>query len=48
VAGGACVADMKNQNGVEIRLHATTRGLDFNASLDGVSVHLEQGATTPN
>jgi hypothetical protein len=40
VAGGASVADMKNQNGAVIHLHSTTQGLDFNFSLDGVSIQL--------
>lgn len=42
VAGGASVAEMKNQNGTVIQLHSTTQGLDFNLSLDGVSIQLER------
>jgi hypothetical protein len=40
VAGGASIADMKNQNGAVIHLHSTTQGLDFNLSVDGVSIKL--------
>jgi hypothetical protein len=40
VAGGASVADMKNQHGTVIHLHSTTQGLDFNLSVDGVSIKL--------
>lgn len=43
VAGGASVADMKNQSGAVIHLHSTTQGLDFNLSLDGVAIKLAQG-----
>jgi hypothetical protein len=42
VAGGASIAEMKNQNGAVIRVHSTTQGLDFNVSLDGVSIKLAQ------
>jgi hypothetical protein len=40
VAGGADAAAMKNQNGTVIKMHSTTQGLDFNLSLDGVSIQL--------
>lgn len=40
VAGGASAAEMKNQKGAVIRVHSTTQGLDFNLSLDGVSIQL--------
>jgi hypothetical protein len=42
VAGGASVAEMKNQNGAVIVLHSTTQGLDLNLSLDGVSIQLAE------
>jgi hypothetical protein len=42
VAGGASIADMKNQNGAVIHLHSTTQGLDFNLSVDGVSIKLAE------
>ena len=41
VAGGAAIADMKNQNGAVIHLRSTTQGLDFDLSLNGVSIELQ-------
>jgi hypothetical protein len=44
VAGGASVADMKNQNGAVMHVHSTTQGLDFDLSLNGVSIQLQPAA----
>ena len=41
VAGGGSAAVLKNQNGVVIKLLATTEGLRFNLSADGVSIKLK-------
>ena len=41
VAGGGDLAMLENQNGVRIQLHATTQGLKFNLSADGVRVALK-------
>lgn len=41
VAGGASIAEMKNQHGAVIRMHSTTQGLDFDLSLDGVAIQLQ-------
>ena len=40
VAGGGSVAVLRNEHGVVIKLHATTQGLRFNLSADGVSIKL--------
>lgn len=42
VGGGAGVSTMKNQNGVVINLHATTRGVKFKLGTDGVRFTLEK------
>lgn len=42
VGGGGGVATMKNQNGVVINLHATTRGVKFKLGTDGVKFTLEK------
>ena len=42
VGGGAGVATMKNSKGVVINLKATTRGVDFKLSADGVKFTLEK------
>ncbi len=41
LAGGGGVVAMKNQNGVEIKLVATTQGANFKLSLDGVKYTLK-------
>lgn len=47
-SAGAAVVDghaettMKNQNGVVIKLHAATNGVDLRLSVDGVSLELAQ------
>ena len=47
-SAGAAVVDghtettMKNQNGVVIKLHARTEGIDLRLAVDGVSVKLSQ------
>jgi len=41
VAGGGSVAYLKNEHGVVIKLEATTIGLRFNLSGDGVKVTLK-------
>jgi hypothetical protein len=40
LAGGADATEMKNQNGVVIRLHSTTQGADLNISIDGFALKL--------
>ena len=40
VAGGGGVAAMQNQNGVEIRAHATSKGLKLKLGVDGVKIDL--------
>ncbi len=45
VAGGVDAAAMKNQKGTVIKMHSTTQGLDFNLSLDGVSIQLRNQRT---
>jgi hypothetical protein len=40
VAGGGSAAILRNEHGVVIKLHATTRGLNFNFSADGVNIKL--------
>jgi hypothetical protein len=42
VAGGAAVATLRNHNGVTIRFHATTLGLQLNLSSSGVAIALRQ------
>ena len=42
VAGGGSVTSMKNQNGVQIDLSATTRGLDLTIGGAGVDLKLKQ------
>ena len=41
VAGGGSVAVLRTEPGVVIKLHATTQGLRFNLSADGVSIKLQ-------
>jgi hypothetical protein len=41
VAGGGQAAAMENQNGVVIKLHSTTQGLQFNLSVEGVALKLK-------
>jgi hypothetical protein len=41
IAGGAGAITMKNQNGVVINLVATTQGINFKLSLDGVKLTLK-------
>ena len=38
--GGGGVIEMKNQNGVVIKAHATTRGLNLKLGTDGVKIEL--------
>jgi len=38
VAGGGGASAMKNQNGVVVKLHSTTQGLNFDLSVDGVAM----------
>jgi len=40
VAGGGSAAILRNEHGVIIKLHGTTRGLNFNFSADGVNIKL--------
>jgi len=40
LAGGGEATAMKNQNGVVIKLHATTQGVDLNVSIDGLALKL--------
>jgi hypothetical protein len=42
VGGGASASIMKNQNGVEIRLVATTQGVKFNFGAGGVSLKIKK------
>ena len=42
LGGGAGVSAMKNQNGVRINLHATTRGVKFKAGPEGIKITLEK------
>jgi hypothetical protein len=42
VAGGAGASIMRNQNGVEIRLVATTQGLKFTFAAEGVSMKIKK------
>lgn len=41
VGGGGSVAVLRNEHGVVIKLHSTTRGLKFNLSADGVDITLK-------
>ena len=41
IAGGAGAITMKNQNGVVINLVATTQGINFKLSIDGVKLTLK-------
>lgn len=41
VGGGAGVSTMKNQNGVVIKLHSTTQGVNFKLAGEGVNITLE-------
>ena len=41
VGGGGSVAVLRNEHGVVIKLHSTTRGLKFNISADGVDITLK-------
>lgn len=41
VAEGGSVAVLRNDHGVVIKLHASTQGLRFNLSADGVSIKLQ-------
>lgn len=41
VAGGGSAVVLRNEHGVVIKMLATTEGLRFNLSADGVSVHLK-------
>lgn len=41
IAGGGSVAVLRNEHGVVIKLHATTEGLRFNLSANGVSIKLK-------
>jgi len=45
VAGGGSVAAMENQNGVVIHLHSNAKGLQINASVEGVSIKLDNPQT---
>ena len=40
VAGGGGITTMKNDKGVVIKMHATSRGLQFSAAAKGVKVEL--------
>lgn len=42
IAGGGSVAVLRNEHGVVIKLHATTQGLRFNLSADGISIKLQR------
>jgi hypothetical protein len=42
VGGGAAVAALKNQNGVEMKLTATTQGVKFALAGAGVTIKLKQ------
>ena len=42
LAGGGSATAMKNQNGVVIQLRSTNEGLQFNLSLEGMSLKLAQ------
>jgi len=42
VVDGHTETEMKNQNGVVIKLHGTTEGVDLRLSVDGVSLKLTQ------
>ena len=39
-AGGGSVTAMENQNGVVLHMRSNTKGLQLNASVEGVSVKL--------
>jgi hypothetical protein len=41
VAGGGSIITMRNQNGVTITAKSTTKGLQFNLSVEGISITLE-------
>jgi hypothetical protein len=41
LAGGGAAAAMENQNGVVIMLRSTNQGLQFNLSLDGVTLKVK-------
>ena len=41
VGGGGSAAIMKNQNGVEMRIKATTQGINLTIGVDGVKVKLD-------
>ena len=41
VAGGGAATAMENQNGVLIKVHSTTQGLQFNLSLEGVALKVK-------
>ena len=41
LAGGGGVVAMKNQNGVQINLVATTQGVNFKLSIDGIKYTLK-------
>lgn len=41
IGGGGSVAVLRNEHGVVIKLHSTTRGLKFNLSADGVDITLK-------
>ncbi len=40
VAGGGSATAMQNQNGVVIKMHSTNQGLQFNLSVEGVSIRV--------
>ena len=42
LAGGGTETTMRNQNGVGIKMHATTAGVDLRLSVDGVSLKVSQ------
>jgi len=42
IGGGAGMVVMKNQNGVEVKLQATTRGVSFTLGVSGVKLALKK------
>jgi hypothetical protein len=42
LAGGGSTISLKNQNGVRVNLHATTRGVDFTLGGGGVDMHIKK------
>jgi hypothetical protein len=42
LAGGGSTVSLKNQNGVRVNLHATTRGVDFTLGGGGADIHIKK------